>query len=140
MHHVLAAKQFNPEELGEIFEQTDQFKEMCHTDEGRRESAQMHVGQQICSAFYEPSTRTKASFELAAAKLGMGLFETESAGEFSSIAKGETIEDTVRVLGSYGVAAIVLRLSTAATGRVNTRLSRFWMYIRFMRLWVDWMA
>ena len=107
--HVLAASQFSPEEMGEVFELADQFKEMCHTPEGKRELAAMHVGEQVCSTFYEPSTRTKASFELAALKLGMGVFETENAGEFSSVSKGETIEDTVRVLGSYGVAAIILR-------------------------------
>jgi aspartate carbamoyltransferase catalytic subunit len=109
MHHVLDAKQFHPEEMNEIFELADEFKARIQTRESRRELASTHIGEQIGSIFYEPSTRTKGSFEIAALKLGMGIFQTENAGEFSSIAKGETIEDTVRVLGSYGLAAIVLR-------------------------------
>jgi aspartate carbamoyltransferase catalytic subunit len=107
--HVLAASQFSPEEMGEIFELADEFKARTQTRESKRELAGRHIGEQIGSIFYESSTRTKGSFELAALKLGMGVFQTENAGEFSSIAKGETIEDTVRVLGSYGLAAIVLR-------------------------------
>lgn len=107
--HVLDAKQFNPEVMGEIFELADSFKQKLKSDPGRKELAGQHVGEQIGSIFYAPSTRTKASFELAAYKLGMGVFETEHAGEFSSLSKGETIEDTVRVLGSYGLAAIVFR-------------------------------
>jgi aspartate carbamoyltransferase catalytic subunit len=107
--HVLTANQFNQQELGSIFERADYFKEQVHSAEGRRSLFTLHQGEQIASIFYEPSTRTKASFELAALKLGMGVFETEHAGSFSSISKGETIEDTVRVLGSYGLSAIVLR-------------------------------
>ncbi len=107
--HVLAASQFNPEEMEDIFNQADQMRLECQSVEGRRELASRHIGEQICSMFYESSTRTKASFELAALKLGMGIFETENAGEFSSISKGETIQDTVRVLGSYGISAIILR-------------------------------
>lgn len=107
--HVLAANQFSPPEMDSIFKQADEMRFECQETEGRRKLAGTHIGEQICSTFYEPSTRTKASFELAAIKLGMGIFETENAGEFSSISKGETIEDTVRVLSSYGVSAIVLR-------------------------------
>ncbi|MGI9027707.1 MAG: aspartate carbamoyltransferase [Candidatus Saccharimonadales bacterium] len=107
--HVLAAHQFNPEQIGAIFEKADEFHGQLQTAEGRRELASLHLGEQVCSTFYESSTRTKASFELGALKMGMQVFETENAAEFSSISKGETIEDTIRVLGSYGVAAIILR-------------------------------
>lgn len=107
--HILAANQFSIENMEAVFDQADNFREQLSSNEGRRYLATKHVGEQICSIFYEPSTRTKASFELAAKKLGMGIFETENAGEFSSVSKGETIEDTVRVLGSYGISAIVIR-------------------------------
>lgn len=107
--HILTAKQFTCDEMVVIFKKADEFRELLKTSKGRRQLATLHAGEHICSLFYEPSTRTKASFEIAAKKLGMGLFETENAGEFSSVSKGETIEDTVKVLGSYGSTAIILR-------------------------------
>jgi aspartate carbamoyltransferase catalytic subunit len=59
--------------------------------------------------FYEPSTRTRLSFESATVKLGIGVVSTENAREFSSAIKGETIEDTIKVINGYGFDIIVLR-------------------------------
>ncbi len=59
--------------------------------------------------FYEPSTRTRTSFDLAVQYLGGRTVFTEAAGIFSSAAKGETLEDTIRVLQSYEIDAIVMR-------------------------------
>lgn len=67
-------------------------------------------GKEMASLFYEPSTRTRASFEIAMRKLGgKVVFSTENAREFSSAAKGETLEDTIRVVCSYQPQVIVLR-------------------------------
>src|SRR5690606_21495481 len=66
-------------------------------------------GRQVFTVFYEPSTRTRMSFEAAANNLGFGIVGTENAREFSSTAKGETIEDTIRVMAGYHPAAIVMR-------------------------------
>ena len=63
----------------------------------------------MISLFYEPSTRTRVSFESGAVKMGIGVVSTENAGEFSSAAKGETLEDTIRVLGEYNVDLLVMR-------------------------------
>jgi aspartate carbamoyltransferase catalytic subunit len=76
--HVLDAKQFNPEEMGEIFELADSFKETIRSPGSRRELANKYTGEQIGSIFYESSTRTKGSFEIAAEKLGMGVYQTEN--------------------------------------------------------------
>ncbi len=46
----------------------------------------------MSTLFYEPSTRTRLSFESAMARLGGTVISTESAGEYSSAAKGETLE------------------------------------------------
>ena len=62
----------------------------------------------ILMLFYEPSTRTRFSFEVAAQNLGYYVVGTESAGQFSSAIKGETLEDTIKVLCQYDPAAIVL--------------------------------
>ncbi len=59
------------------------------------------AGNILATLFYEPSTRTRLSFESAMQRMGGGVISTENAREFSSAAKGETIEDTVRIVESY---------------------------------------
>jgi len=55
----------------------------------------------MASLFYEPSTRTRLSFESAMQKLGGTVIGTENAREFSSAAKGESLEDSIRVISRY---------------------------------------
>lgn len=62
----------------------------------------------MAALFYEPSTRTRFSFQRAMQLLGGDTIFTESAGHFSSAVKGETLEDTVTVVGGF-VDVIVLR-------------------------------
>lgn len=107
--HVLAAAQFTPKTLDTMFSQADEMRRMDTDYVLRREQAGKYVGSRICSLFYQPSTRTRVSFETAAVNFGMGVVSTENAKEFSSAAKGETIEDTIQVLNEYGFDAIVLR-------------------------------
>src|SRR5687767_3122547 len=107
--HILAASQFNPQNLVKLFKRADYYREMLQTLSGRKKVLKTFEGRQLCSLFYEPSTRTRISFEAAATKLGMGVVSTENAAEFSSDAKGESIEDTIQVLNQYGFDAIVLR-------------------------------
>jgi aspartate carbamoyltransferase catalytic subunit len=59
--------------------------------------------------FYEPSTRTRVSFESAMLLLGGITNGTENAREFSSVTKGETLEDTIRMLNGYLYDVIVIR-------------------------------
>ena len=65
-------------------------------------------GKIVATIFFEPSTRTRLSFESAILKLGAGLISTENGAESSSARKSETIEDTVKVLSGYA-DAIVMR-------------------------------
>lgn len=62
----------------------------------------------LATLFYEPSTRTRLSFEAAMQRLGGQIISTENAGQFSSAAKGETLEDTIRVVDQYS-DVVVLR-------------------------------
>jgi aspartate carbamoyltransferase catalytic subunit len=62
----------------------------------------------MASLFYEPSTRTRLSFESAMLRLGGAVLGTEAAHTFSSAIKGETLEDTVRMVSTYA-DVIVLR-------------------------------
>jgi aspartate carbamoyltransferase catalytic subunit len=108
--HILSAEQFTRPQLEGIFISADIMRERDHSSlEERRVLAGRHMGRQLISLFYEPSTRTRLSFELAAAKQGIGYVSTENAREFSSAAKGETLEDTIRVLGEYNADLLVMR-------------------------------
>jgi len=122
--HILSVDQFEQSWLEQLFNRADELREMDHDKKGRQDLAALHVGKQLCSLFYEPSTRTRLSFETAAVKLGMGVVSTENAREFSSAAKGETIEDTVKVLNEYHYDAIVLRHHETGAARQAADVSR----------------
>ncbi len=106
---VLSVDQFNVEQLEDIFSLANSIEQRLKDKKGTKELAGKHFGKQVCTLFYEPSTRTRLSFETAALKLGLGVVSTENAAGFSSAAKGETIEDTINVLNNYGLTAIIIR-------------------------------
>lgn len=97
---VIWSQDFRKEDLEEIFRRADHFQEHPRNDS--------LDGQIVMMLFYEASTRTRVSFESAVLGLGGHCISTENAREFSSVAKGETLEDTVRVI-SKNCDAIVLR-------------------------------
>src|SRR5581483_2938818 len=107
--HIISADQFDVEQIRRVFERADEFKKMSGSLAGRRKLSGLHGGRQMATLFFQPSTRTRVSFEAAAVKMGMGLVSTENAHEHSSSAKGETIEDTFRVLDGYDFDVIVMR-------------------------------
>lgn len=88
LKHVVKSQQFNAEALEHIFKVT---REMEDVRPGTDASRQLQ-GAIMSTLFYEPSTRTRLSFESAMARLGGTILTTESAAEFSSAAKGETLE------------------------------------------------
>ncbi len=101
--HVVSAEQFSPSLLDELFASADEM--------GRRLQAvrpPLLPGRVMATLFYEPSTRTRLSFESAMLRLGGQVVSTENARDFSSAIKGETLEDTVRIVGGYA-DCIVLR-------------------------------
>ncbi len=65
------------------------------------------AGRLVINLFYESSTRTSSSFELAAKRLSADVMSIKAAG--SSVDKGESLKDTVLTLGAYDPAAIVIR-------------------------------
>ena len=92
---------FSDQELEAVFTLAD---EMAHHTRG---NAGLADGLIMCTLFYEPSTRTRLSFEAAMQRLGGNVISVADAGS-SSVAKGETIGDTVRIVESYA-DLIVLR-------------------------------
>ncbi|MFQ5532181.1 MAG: aspartate carbamoyltransferase, partial [Candidatus Nanoarchaeia archaeon] len=71
----------------------------------------------LATIFYEPSTRTRLSFETAMMKLGGRIVTTENAAEFSSAVKGESIEDTIRVLENYADCVVIRHFQEGAAMR-----------------------
>lgn len=108
MQHVLSARQFDQAAIADIFERTDCMQERLASAEGRRQLAVSHLGEVAATLFYEPSTRTRLSFESAAARLGMGIISTENAKEYSSSIKGESLEDSIRTVSAYA-GVIIMR-------------------------------
>lgn len=106
LKHVLESQQFSKDWLeNEFFPLVEEIKKTP-----KKELKKVLLGKELISFFYEPSTRTRLSFEVAMRRLGgQVIFSTDHAKEFSSVAKGETIEDTIRVLCGYEPDAIVLR-------------------------------
>lgn len=105
--HILSADQFDKKQLEELFGLTDTIRK--EFTDNRRTLLRRHKGKVLITLFYEPSTRTRLSFAAAASHMGISVISTENAREFSSAAKGETIEDTMRVLEQYAPDAIVIR-------------------------------
>lgn len=123
--HVLSAEQFGADELQGLFQQAEDFRQtMDYHPNGRRGLMQRHLGTNLCNLFYEPSTRTRVSFGTAADNLGVKVQQTENAGEFSSAAKGETLEDNIQVLNEYGFDIIVLRHPETGSANRAAAVSR----------------
>src|SRR3989344_6442457 len=107
--HVLSSEQFTVEQMDSIFTRASELRESIFDRSYRRELADKYKGAIAINLFYQPSTRTRTSFEVAQACLGITPITTESARLFSSAAKGETLEDTIRVESEYPIDLIVLR-------------------------------
>lgn len=121
---VLSVDQFDISQLDDIFSLAQGIEQKLKDKKGTEELARKHFGNQICTLFYEPSTRTRLSFETAALKLGMGVVSTENAAGFSSAAKGETLEDTIQVLNNYGLTAIVIRHKETGAAKKAASVSK----------------
>jgi len=74
-------------------------------------------GNILATLFYEPSTRTRLSFESAMLRLGGQVISTENAREFSSAIKGETVEDSVRIVAGYADAIVIRHHEQGAAAR-----------------------
>lgn len=106
LKHILEAQQFNRLWIEKtLFPAADKMRQMVL--KGRVK--QLLKNKSICLLFYEPSTRTRLSFQNAGLLLGAKVASTENAKEFSSVVKGESLKDTIRTVNALGFDAIVLR-------------------------------
>jgi aspartate carbamoyltransferase catalytic subunit len=116
MRHLLSVADLERADIERIMERADSFAEV-----GRRDIKKVPTlrGRTIVSLFYESSTRTSASFELAAKRLSADLVSIKAAG--SSVDKGESLKDTIATLSAYEPEAIVIRAPQAGAAALVAR-------------------
>lgn len=112
LHHVVAAQDFNRGMLEELFEQARAMEGVV-----ARGGSKILDGLIMASLFYEESTRTRFSFETAMLRLGGSVISTENARQFSSVSKGETLEDTIRIMGGYADVLVMRHYESGAARR-----------------------
>jgi aspartate carbamoyltransferase catalytic subunit len=104
MRHLLSVEQLTREDIDRFCDRAASFEEV-----GRRDIKKVPTlrGRTIVNLFFESSTRTSSSFELAAKRLSADVVSVKAAG--SSVDKGESLKDTIATLSAYDPAAIVIR-------------------------------
>src|SRR6202049_334015 len=110
LRHVIESQQFTRSFLEDLLARAEEIKAEPHRFSGRLN------GRVRAALFYERSTRPRLSFEAAMLRLGGQTMGTDNAREFSSAAKGETLEDTIRIVSGYA-DVIVLRHSEEGAAR-----------------------
>ncbi|XP_022855229.1 aspartate carbamoyltransferase 1, chloroplastic-like [Olea europaea var. sylvestris] len=119
LEDVIEAQQFDRDALGAIFEVALEMEKIEKNSTG----SQMLKGYLMATLFYEPSTRTRLSFESAMKRLGGEVLTTENAREFSSAAKGETLEDTIRTVEGYSDIIVMRHFESGAARRAAATAS-----------------
>lgn len=119
MNHLIGTGEITKEQLDEIFRLAHLAEEAV--PQGRKHPlGQALAGKIMATLFYEPSTRTRLSFESAMHRLGGDVISTENALTSSSAFKGETLEDTARIISGYS-DVIVLRHPTVGSADVAAK-------------------
>ena len=110
MKNIIESQQFSLDFINKIFSIADRI--------GKNKKAPLK-GKIMASLFYEPSTRTRFSFESAMLRLGGSVITTENAKEFSSAIKGETLEDSTRVINNYADVIVMRHYESGASKRAS---------------------
>ncbi len=108
--HLLGLEDLSPAELNVILDSAAAFKDATG---GCRHKLSHLAGKTCASLFFEASTRTRASFSLAARRLGADMVDFSASG--SSLSKGETFIDTAKNIEAMGVDVVIVRHRTPGT-------------------------
>jgi aspartate carbamoyltransferase catalytic subunit len=104
MNHILTGKQLADRKLmEELFKTAQEFENR----DKKGEVLDVFKGKIVATLFFEPSTRTRLSFEAAVLKLGGQVLSTENAAGASTAIKGETIEDIARIVSGYADMIVI---------------------------------
>lgn len=102
--HILGLEELSAEEITLILDTAESMKEVSERDVKKVPALR---GVTVCNLFYEPSTRTRSSFEIAEKRLSADVLNFTLS--HSSVSKGETLLDTARNLEAMGASVIVIR-------------------------------
>jgi len=116
LRHIVSMRDFSRDEIDDILTKAKEFEPIA-----RGKKSDLLSGKLLATLFYEPSTRTRLSFETAMKRLGGEVIDL-GAVETSSVAKGESLADTIRVIGNYA-DAIVLRHPREGSARMAAEYS-----------------
>ncbi|MDP9295467.1 MAG: aspartate carbamoyltransferase catalytic subunit [Actinomycetota bacterium] len=116
MKHLLSMQQLSKDDVVHILDTAESFREV-----GTRVIKKVPAlrGRTVVNLFYENSTRTRISFELAAKRLSADVINFSSSG--SSVSKGESLKDTALTLQAMGADAIVMRHSSSGSPYALTK-------------------
>jgi aspartate carbamoyltransferase catalytic subunit len=118
MRHLLSIEPLSREEIEHILDRAESFAEVSGREIKKVPALR---GRTVVNLFYEASTRTSSSFELAAKRLSADVVSIRSAG--SSVDKGESLKDTIQTLSAYDPAAIVIRSPHVGAAELVARWS-----------------
>lgn len=132
LHHIISTRQFLDKKLvSDIFKIAEGFERADHKGKVPK-SLRDKI---LACIFYEASTRTRFSFESAMLKLGGSVITTESAGHFSSAIKGETLEDSIRIIAGYSDIIVLRHTEAGAAARAAYfRQAKNGLYVRMALL------
>jgi aspartate carbamoyltransferase catalytic subunit len=106
--HLLGTRDLSRNEIERVIETAKGFKDVLKRDIKKVPALR---GKTVINLFFEPSTRTKTSFEIAEKRLSMDVLNFSVPA--SSVVKGESLYDTIKTIEAYGVDFIVIRHSSS---------------------------
>lgn len=120
--HIISTREFSKEEIDYVLSRAEELERYARAEEqGGGRKSDLLKGKILANLFYEPSTRTRFSFETAMKRLGGGVINLSST-EASSVAKGENLADTIRTVSGY-CDVIVLRHPQEGASRMAASFS-----------------
>ena len=114
--HLLGLEELSSDEITLILDQADEFRELIERGESKLGAL---AGTVVANLFFEPSTRTRTSFSLAAKRLSADTVDFTSSG--SSLSKGETFVDTACNIEAMGAGQVVVRHATPGAPHLLAR-------------------
>ncbi|MCX6803031.1 MAG: aspartate carbamoyltransferase [Candidatus Diapherotrites archaeon] len=118
--NFIESQQLDKELIFHLFKRADELRKNEDKDFGKGNKVKVNKsleGKVLATLFYEPSTRTRLSFETAMLRLGGSVVSTENAKEFSSAVKGESMEDTARIVSAYADGIVIRHYEEGASAR-----------------------